>query len=436
MIRFFVDNPVLLKELRIGMREKRVLVILTGYLAVLTFVAIMMLADGLDYIEATRLPQLGTQYFGVLFWMQLVGVLLVTPGLTSGSLSAERERQSLDMILSSRLTVAEVVLGKLGFALGFMGLVMVSTLPLLAVVFFLGGISPSRFAMAYVELFVTALLSAQVGLVFSSRETRTTYANSHSYGVVFLSLFTVVPFYAAMREDGSAQFWAWVLFGSTLLYCVLFLFVKSLNNIRPSATYLKAMAWLMVLYYLGALGSALVVPEWEEGFWYSCYLAHAYLVGVFLNDAGVTTRVEKERFYKSLFSQPLFWLLFFCGGLALPGIAHSDRPNEVVSSVFLILAISGTGLFARGLHRRLKVKPALPVLYFSTTAVLCLLPFLFLFGDVEPGPFSPALVSPLVTVARLWDYSGRVTEFPYIALIVYGLMAVLGVHWGGHKRTP
>ncbi len=436
MIRLLFDNPVLMKELRIGMREKRILVILTGYLALLTFVAIVMLAEGLDHASATELPELGRRYFSALFWMQLIGVWLVTPSLTSGSISAERERQSLDMILSSRLTVAEVILGKLGFALGYMVLVLMSTLPLLAVVFFLGGVAPSLFARSYLELMVTALLAGLLGLVFSSREKRTSYANSHAYGTVFLGLFTLMPFYAALREEGSVEYWLWVLFLGSLAYAILFLFVKCLNNIRSQALYLNALSCLFLVYYLAMLATILMNDRWDEGFWYLYYLVHAYLLGVFLNQPGVSTRVEQEKFGKSPFSYPLFWLVLLCAGAALPGIVHSWEAGQVVVSTYLVLALASTGLGARGLFQTMKKRPAFPVIYFSLTTALCLLPFLFLLGDSDPGSGSLALLSPLATLGYvLNEFSSSSPELPITAMVGYSLLAIFGVLKGGHRRT-
>jgi len=63
----------------------------------------------------------------------------VVPGLTSGAISGERERQTLDVLLVTPLSPGEIVVSKLLATSAFITLLVVATLPLYILAFSYGG---------------------------------------------------------------------------------------------------------------------------------------------------------------------------------------------------------------------------------------------------------------------------------------------------------
>ena len=76
--------------------------------------------------------------------LEFLMLILIMPAMTAGSISGERERQTLDLMLTTCMTPADIVLGKLEAALGTMFLMVVSSLPILAMVFVYGGVTASE----------------------------------------------------------------------------------------------------------------------------------------------------------------------------------------------------------------------------------------------------------------------------------------------------
>ncbi len=62
--------------------------------------------------------------------VQLALLAFVVPGLTSGSISAEREKQTLNVLLVTRLKPLGIVLGKMVSSCSFMVIILLATLPL------------------------------------------------------------------------------------------------------------------------------------------------------------------------------------------------------------------------------------------------------------------------------------------------------------------
>jgi ABC-type transport system involved in multi-copper enzyme maturation permease subunit len=115
-------------------------------------------------------------------WIQFLVVMLLTPALTAGAFLEERRQQTLPLLLASMMNPAEVVLGKLmGRLLGLLTVVLTG-LPVLALLQFLGGI-PFGSTLLYTLLAVlTMMLLAMHGIVESSKAKTVTAAILQTYG--------------------------------------------------------------------------------------------------------------------------------------------------------------------------------------------------------------------------------------------------------------
>src|SRR5262249_7164895 len=105
------------------------------------------------------LAVIGEQMYRTIAWIELTLVLLVAPAATAGAVCLDKARGTLDHMLATDLSNAEIVLGKLGVRLiPVLGLIA-CTLPILALASLLGGIDP----LALVGLFAVAIGCALVG---------------------------------------------------------------------------------------------------------------------------------------------------------------------------------------------------------------------------------------------------------------------------------
>ena len=73
--------------------------------------------------------------------LEFVMVVLLMPALTAGSISGERERRTLELMLTTKMTPADIIFGKLAASLSTMVLLIVSSFPVLAMMFIYGGVT-------------------------------------------------------------------------------------------------------------------------------------------------------------------------------------------------------------------------------------------------------------------------------------------------------
>ena len=111
--------------------------------------------------------QLGESYFYRMIGVELAVVMLAAPAATAGAICLDRSRGTLEHMLATDLSDAEIVLGKLGARLmPVLGLVACS-LPVLAISTLLGGIDLFALAVAFAVIVAVAVLGCTLALALS-----------------------------------------------------------------------------------------------------------------------------------------------------------------------------------------------------------------------------------------------------------------------------
>jgi ABC-type transport system involved in multi-copper enzyme maturation permease subunit len=193
-------NPMIRKELRQRMRERRSWVLPSLYLAALgaaVVLAYFFSTEGFPFqMEAEpQGTQVGVAVFLTIAYAQMALLLLLAPVFSAGSLTIEKEQRTLAMLLTSLLSPAEIWVGKFVSAMLFTTLLLLSGLPVLSLAFSLGGIGPEDLLRATtMTLLVLASISA-IGLYFSSIFRRSVHSTAVSYAaVIALTAITFIMF--------------------------------------------------------------------------------------------------------------------------------------------------------------------------------------------------------------------------------------------------
>jgi ABC-type transport system involved in multi-copper enzyme maturation permease subunit len=192
----FRINPVLLKELRIKMRGWRAPILIGIYNLVLTLITIlflkMIMRQGIMNAEQVFMTYafMAAAQFGL--------ISLIAPALTAGSISGEREKQTLDILLSTTLKHRSIILGKLFASLSHIMLLILSSIPIFSIIFLFGGIGVSELLQTFLFYIVLAITLGSIGLFFSTFIKKSTAANVLSYAVIvflFLGTLLITIFY-------------------------------------------------------------------------------------------------------------------------------------------------------------------------------------------------------------------------------------------------
>jgi ABC-type transport system involved in multi-copper enzyme maturation permease subunit len=187
-------TTIMVKELRSRMRGRRAFVVLTVYLGILAlitygvYVVVEPNAQGMAVGgfggfggQANASALIGQSIFTLLSIFQLVLISFIAPAFTAGQISLEREKQTLDLLISTPMRPSAIVVGKLAAALAFVVLMIVAAIPITAIVLMYGGASVEDIVRQQAVLLATALALGAIGLFYSALIKRTQAATVLTY---------------------------------------------------------------------------------------------------------------------------------------------------------------------------------------------------------------------------------------------------------------
>lgn len=216
---FAAVGTIMVKELRSRMRGRRAFIVLTIYLALLALIAWGVYTivgpaarqqagfGGFNPGSANASAVVGQAIFATLSIFQLILVCFIAPAFTAGQISLEREKQTLDLLISTPMRPGAIVVGKLLAALAFVVLMIVAAIPISALVLMYGGAAVEDIVRQQIVLLATALVLGSIGLFYSSLLKRTQAATVLTYiTVLALTLGTMMLFVfwtALVNQSGT-----------------------------------------------------------------------------------------------------------------------------------------------------------------------------------------------------------------------------------------
>lgn len=205
-LRPVVSLPVVMKEMRSRMRGSRAPVLLFVTTALCILVGLLVLAPQWGFREddsplamSRQLAEAGQHLFIGLMFLEAGLCALIAPALTAGAISIEREQQTLDLLLLTRLTSTNIALGKLVSSLSFVGIILLCALPVGAISFVLGGVSPGQFCSALALVLAVVALFGAIGLYCSTRFRKTATAVVVAY-TICLAWVGLIPLVRVLLE--------------------------------------------------------------------------------------------------------------------------------------------------------------------------------------------------------------------------------------------
>lgn len=203
-------NPLVVRELRGGLRGGRRVALLTFCLAVigLFFLGVYGVTSAtLGNGGGAGVYAVGRAFFPMVVGVELFFICVMTPAQTAGALVSERERQTYDALLATPLSPRHIVLGKLVSSLAYSLLVLVAALPIESLAFLMGGVDPDEVLIASLLLLATLTFFGSIGLWASAIFRGSRAATAFAYalcGLLTIGL-PVVALFASPLMAGLAE---------------------------------------------------------------------------------------------------------------------------------------------------------------------------------------------------------------------------------------
>jgi ABC-type transport system involved in multi-copper enzyme maturation permease subunit len=192
-------NPLWMREMRQSARLVRTPIIL---LVLTVLITLLMGSIGGVLISGKKSPaEAGSVMFHTFFSLAYFVVTLVGPALAANGIASEREGKTWEAVLLTGMRPEQVARGKFLSAYTAIAMYVVMLAPVGALPFLFGGVTPIEVLVAFVLLFLIALLSVAFGLAVSSKM-------ESLRGALLVTLLAAVPIsgfcYSVFGVGGSA----------------------------------------------------------------------------------------------------------------------------------------------------------------------------------------------------------------------------------------
>ena len=186
-------NPVLRNESKIAVRSIKFTLMIFAYIAVLS-IAVMIYYSSVNqqvfsnglYLQSSKL------FYVVMAIGQAVLLLFIVPALSSTSICSEREKQTLDILLSSKLTPFQIIIGKVSASSLRVIILIISTMPLYAIGAIIGVVKISNILSLIVFFIVNTIFVSSIGVFVSTYIKTSKVSTALSYALVLFIYIGII----------------------------------------------------------------------------------------------------------------------------------------------------------------------------------------------------------------------------------------------------
>lgn len=193
-----ISLPLLAKELIEQAARRRTYIIRVIYALVLFVIVVTFLFDYNYHRSPLRMLGRGRYLLETMVIAQFVGIYLLLPAACCGLLTQEKERNTLGLLLLTRLGPWTIIIEKLLSRLIPMLMYILLTLPILGIAYTLGGVSQSYLWTGVWLLIAASLFVSSFG-VMCSAWFRTTAGSLIATYVIGFIVCSALPFLDEMR---------------------------------------------------------------------------------------------------------------------------------------------------------------------------------------------------------------------------------------------
>jgi hypothetical protein len=202
----YIGNATAQRDFRTQLRGIKPILLWTSYLLLLIFsgMAVYGNLEGSGTRSLASLQWSLKGFYGTVLMILSGAVVVVTPALTAASIASERQRRSLDLILSTPLQIKSYLVGKLIASYRYTWMLLILSLPLVSMCIILGGATWGEVLVVYVRLSLFGILFTAIGLLMSVLAPKPVSAIVYAYIAVGFYIFLSTAL-AAFVETGSTS---------------------------------------------------------------------------------------------------------------------------------------------------------------------------------------------------------------------------------------
>ncbi len=166
--RLLPANPIVLRVVKVSSKRLPHLWVRAGYLVILFFVLLIANWEAIDSTGSlSERAKTATRVFAAVSMLQLAMMCLISPIFAAGAISQEKDAETFNVLLTTPLTNAQIVLGSLASRMFFVIALLLSGLPIFCITMLYGGVTANQIFTSFGIAGATAILMGAVAILVS-----------------------------------------------------------------------------------------------------------------------------------------------------------------------------------------------------------------------------------------------------------------------------
>lgn len=188
-----LTGPTFQREMRVAGRKRSTYAIRAVYVLLALGLIALVYGGMVEEMRGVRDAAIAQQFQAIapavalgIVWFQFVVLSMYAPSITAGAISDEKRARTLPALMTTPLSAAEIVTGKLSARIVLLLVLTASAAPILLAVRVFGGLDAQLTMLALSLGFSNAILGAALGLVLSVGAKRASRASNSAFGALAL----------------------------------------------------------------------------------------------------------------------------------------------------------------------------------------------------------------------------------------------------------
>ena len=178
-------NPVLRNESKLAVRSIKFNLTILFYVLILSIGTILFYRSFIGEIYASGTnPQYAVTLYIAMAIIQAFLLMFIVPSLTSTAICSEREKQTLDILLSTRLSTLQIILGKLFSSSLRVIVLIICTITIYSICGIIGGVKISNILMLTLSFIVNTIFVGSIGILVSTYVRTSKVATAVAYSII------------------------------------------------------------------------------------------------------------------------------------------------------------------------------------------------------------------------------------------------------------
>ena len=166
--RLLPANPIVVRVVETSSKRLQHLWMRVGYLLILFFVMLVaQLADSGRGDSLAELAKSSSRVFEMISILQLAMMCLLAPVFAAGAISQEKDAETFNVLLTTPLSNAQIVLGSLASRLFFVIALLVAGLPIFCITMLFGGVTTGQIFLSFGIAACTAIVTGSLAILVS-----------------------------------------------------------------------------------------------------------------------------------------------------------------------------------------------------------------------------------------------------------------------------